>query len=125
MVAYIALLRKDTDSDFGVEFPDFPGCVTAGSTLDEARKEAAKALRFHAEGLAEDGAAIPQPSSLDAIMRHRENSDAVAFLVDLPTEGGRQLYGFMEGSVVGLDELDLTGPILEEPFSAESSALHE
>ena len=30
MVAYIALLRKDRASDYGVEFPDFPGCVTAG-----------------------------------------------------------------------------------------------
>jgi hypothetical protein len=33
MTSYIALLRKDVDSDYGVEFPDFPGCVTAGTTL--------------------------------------------------------------------------------------------
>ena len=25
MRTYIALLRKDPDSDFGVDFPDFPG----------------------------------------------------------------------------------------------------
>ena len=30
---YIAYLHKDRDSDFGVSFPDFPGCVTAGRTL--------------------------------------------------------------------------------------------
>jgi predicted RNase H-like HicB family nuclease len=35
---YIAYLHKDRDSDFGVSFPDFPGCVTAGKTLDEARR---------------------------------------------------------------------------------------
>jgi hypothetical protein len=29
MPSYIALLRKDPDSDYGVEFPDFPGWVTA------------------------------------------------------------------------------------------------
>ncbi len=34
--SYIALLRKDEGSDYGVEFPDFPGCVTAGKTLEEA-----------------------------------------------------------------------------------------
>ena len=33
---YIAILHKDQDSDFGVSFPDFPGCITAGSTLDDA-----------------------------------------------------------------------------------------
>jgi len=25
MTSYIGLIRKDTDSDFGVDFPDFPG----------------------------------------------------------------------------------------------------
>ena len=34
---YIALLHKDPKSDYGVSFPDLPGCITAGRTLDEAR----------------------------------------------------------------------------------------
>ena len=33
---YIALIRKDDNSDYGVSFPDFPGCVTAGSSIAEA-----------------------------------------------------------------------------------------
>ena len=48
MSTYIALIRKDPDSDYGVDFPDFPGCVTAGSTLDEARSMADEALRREA-----------------------------------------------------------------------------
>ena len=44
MTVYIALLRKDPDSDFGVDFPDFPGCITVGSTLEEARAMAAEVL---------------------------------------------------------------------------------
>ena len=35
MTHYAALIRKEIGSDFGVEFPDFPGCVAAGNTLDE------------------------------------------------------------------------------------------
>jgi hypothetical protein len=31
---YIALVHKDPDSDFGESFPDFPGLVTAGRTLE-------------------------------------------------------------------------------------------
>ena len=27
---YIAYLHKEKASDFGVSFPDFPGCITAG-----------------------------------------------------------------------------------------------
>lgn len=78
---YIALIHKEKDSDFGVSFPDLPGVVTAGSTLDEARTMAVEALALHLEGLQEDGEAIPEPSSLDDIMANKENRDAVAFLV--------------------------------------------
>jgi predicted RNase H-like HicB family nuclease len=85
MTAYIALLRKDEASDYGVDFPDFPGCVTAGHTLDEARRMAAEALALHVEGMAEDGEPIPEPSALDAVMSDPENREAVAFLVDVPT----------------------------------------
>ena len=82
MTHYVALIHKDTSSDFGVSFPDFPGCVTAGQTLDQARLMAEEALALHIEGMIEDNEVIPPPSALDEIMKVRENMDAVAFLVD-------------------------------------------
>lgn len=86
MAEYIALIHKDADSDFGVSFPDFPGCITAGSTLDEARAMAEEALAFHVEGMLEDGEAIPEPSSLTDIMADPQNRDGVAVLVALKAE---------------------------------------
>lgn len=80
---YIGLIHKDADSDFGVSFPDLPGLITAGSTLDEARDMAEEALAFHLEGLAEDGEAIPEPSSLEEIMSTPENRSGVAILVSV------------------------------------------
>jgi predicted RNase H-like HicB family nuclease len=84
MAGYIALLRKDADSDFGVDFPDFPGCVTAGATLEDARRMAEEALAFHIEGMMADGEAMPDPSTLDVVMSDPANRDAVAFLVNVP-----------------------------------------
>ena len=55
MTSYIALLRKDEESDYGVMFSDFRGCVTAGRTLDEAMGLAIEALAFHVEGMRADG----------------------------------------------------------------------
>lgn len=81
MRQYIALIHKDADSDYGVSFPDIPGCITAGATLDEARALAEEALAFHFEGLARDGDAIPEPSSLEAVMQDVENRNGVAILV--------------------------------------------
>lgn len=89
MADYVALIHKEPGSDYGVSFPDFPGCVTAGETLDEARREAAEALALHLEGMAEDGTPIPEPSALDEIMAVRENRDAVAFLVPAPARQPR------------------------------------
>ncbi len=44
MDSYIAVIHKDPDSDFGVSFPDFPGCITAGATIDKVKDMAHKAL---------------------------------------------------------------------------------
>ena len=49
MTVYIAIVHKDKDSDYGVSFPDFPGCVSAGGTLQEGHKMTSKALLFHIE----------------------------------------------------------------------------
>jgi predicted RNase H-like HicB family nuclease len=81
MNQYIALIHKQAESDFGVSFPDLPGCVSAGSTLDEARDMAEEALALHLEGLEADGEAAPKPSSLDAVMSDPTNRDGVAILV--------------------------------------------
>lgn len=83
MQNYIGLIHKDVDSDFGVSFPDFPGVVTAGTDLDDARRMAEEALALHAEGMIEDGEAIPEPSSLEAIMSDPANREAVAVLIPL------------------------------------------
>lgn len=91
MSHYIALIHKDADSDYGVSFPDLPGCVTAGSNLDEARAMAAEALALHIEGLAAEGAAVPDSSSLEEIMAQKENSDAVAVLIPAPASAAKSV----------------------------------
>ena len=57
MRQYIRLIHQDTDSDFGVSFPDFGGVVTAGTDLDDARRMAEEALLLHVDGMIEDGEA--------------------------------------------------------------------
>ena len=59
---YIAIIYKEPKSDFGVSFPDFPGCITAGRTLDEAKDMALEALSGHIEVMREAGASLPTPS---------------------------------------------------------------
>ena len=60
MASYITVVHKDPESDYGVSFPDFPGCVTAGSTIDEAKDMAQQALPFHIKGMLRDGETYSQ-----------------------------------------------------------------
>jgi len=91
MRQYIGLIHKDPDSDYGVSFPDFPGVITAGKDLDEARAMAEEALGFHIEGLLEDGESIPEPSTLEDVMSDPANRDGVAILVAAKTEAPRSI----------------------------------
>jgi predicted RNase H-like HicB family nuclease len=80
---YVGLVHKDAGSDYGVSFPDLPGLMTAGKDVDDAQAMAEEALALHIEGLVEDGQAIPEPSSLEAIMADPENRDGLAILIAL------------------------------------------
>ena len=78
---YVGLVHKDPDSDYGVSFPDLPGCITAGSTIEEAREMAADALMLHLESLARYGEDIPTPSSADVALTHEDAFDAIALIL--------------------------------------------
>lgn len=104
---YIAYLHKDKGSDFGVSFPDFPGCITAGRTLEEARELAVEALTLHMAGMIEDGEVIPEPSTLDELARDPAMKDAVAFLVsaEAPEKTVRVNITARESQIEAIDRL--------------------
>jgi len=91
MAAYIGLLRKDSASDYGVDFPDFPGCITAGRVLEEARRMATKALELHVTGMIQYGEPIPEPSGLDEIVANPGNREAVIMVVELHAKPVRSI----------------------------------
>ena len=81
MANYIAIVHKESKSDFGVSFPDFSGCITAGKNIDEAKDMAQEALSLHIKGMLEDGDQLPVPSSLEDIMNDPDFANAIAYLV--------------------------------------------
>jgi len=81
MANYIAIVHKEAKSDFGVSFPDFPGCITAGKNIDEAKDMAQEALTLHIQGMLEDGEQLSSPSRLEDIMSDPDYANAIAYLV--------------------------------------------
>ena len=104
---YPALIRKDAGSDFGVEFPDLPGCVTAGTTVDQALRLAQEALRFHVDGLLEDGAPVPQPTPIGDMLESGEAQGAAIYLVRLLPSKGRAVRVNITLDEHLLEEIDI------------------
>jgi predicted RNase H-like HicB family nuclease len=65
---YIAFIHKEPDSCYGVSFPDFPGCTSAGDTLDEAVANGVEALSGHVRMMEADGDVIPEARTLEEIV---------------------------------------------------------
>ena len=90
MPHYIALIHKDSDSCYGVSFPDIPGVVTVGDTVDEAMQHAREVLQFAAEDWTNpDGSAgFKAPSTIDELRNNPEfledAKDAVVAFVEYP-----------------------------------------
>ena len=119
---YIALIRKEADSDFGVEFPDMPGCVTAGSTLDEAAAMAREALSLHLEGLVEEGEAVPEASSLEEVTILATSAGAVPILVSAPRLKSRAVRINITMNETLLAEIDeAAGPGERSAFLAQAA----
>lgn len=78
MASFIAVVHKDPSSDFGVSFPDFPGCITVGSTIDEVKDMAHEALTLRIRGMMEDGEKIPLPCRSECHRIRWEQSVSVA-----------------------------------------------
>ena len=102
---YIAIIHKDPSSDFGVSFPDFPGCITAGRTLEEAKDMAAEALNLCIEEMQAAGEAIPDPAALDEVMNNPDFQDGVGFLVSIK-EPGKTVRVNITLSAGELEEID-------------------
>ena len=89
-VCYPAIIERGT-SGYGVFFPDLPGCISAGDTIQDATKGAEEALQGWIEVSAEHGDNIPPPSNLDAIAADPDVVEAARVLVraDLPDKVAR------------------------------------
>lgn len=58
-----AVVIETAGANFSAYVPDLPGCVATGATLAETEAAIRGAIEFHLDGLREDGAPIPPPSS--------------------------------------------------------------
>ena len=59
-----AVVIEKAGSNYSAYVPDLPGCVATGSTVEAVEAEIREAIRFHLEGMKEDGLPVPAPSAI-------------------------------------------------------------
>ena len=83
---YVAVIDKDPESAYGVQFPEVPGCFSAADTFDEIVPNAIEALSLFFE----DSEPVP-PRGLDAVREQvAGNIAAGAVLMMIPYVGNRK-----------------------------------
>jgi predicted RNase H-like HicB family nuclease len=78
MTHYVAIVEEEEGKAVGVWFPDLPGCVSAGDTVDEAMINAAEALALWIDVAGENDRPVPAPRSLAELKRDRDVADDIA-----------------------------------------------
>jgi predicted RNase H-like HicB family nuclease len=109
MKNYVALFEVVPGTDgYGVVFPDFPGCISAGDTYEEALRMAHEALSGHVLCMKKDGDPIPEPRTLAEIQATWEdwnewNTDytfIVGYVALLPLKTTKRVNVVLEESLL-------------------------
>jgi predicted RNase H-like HicB family nuclease len=105
--AYYPAIIERGDHGFGVYFPDLPGCVSAGSTVQEAALGAEEALNGHLSIAAEHGDTLPDPSELDVISPIDGSEEVGRILVrgERPGRAVRVQVSIDEGLLARIDRV--------------------
>lgn len=59
-----AIVIEKAEGNYSAYVPDLPVCVATGQTVEAVEAEIRDAIRFHIDGLREDGLPVPKPTSL-------------------------------------------------------------
>ena len=62
-----AMIVEKGERNYSAYFPDLPGCVATGKTLEELKQAMREALELHLRGMREDGLPIPEPSLVEYV----------------------------------------------------------
>ena len=60
---YGVVIEK-AEANYSAYVPDLPGCIATGQTVQEVEQEIREAIRFHIDGLLEDGQPVPPPTTI-------------------------------------------------------------
>jgi predicted RNase H-like HicB family nuclease len=98
---YPAVLEKGAKGVFGAWFPDFPDCVAAGHSQEEAIQKAELALARAVDVLFEQEKPLPEPTAFEAIVLPRGSRFVAFFAVGVePPDPSERVNIYLPKSLI-------------------------
>ena len=67
MNGYAVIVEKADDGGYGAWSPELPGCVATGASYEQCVADMRDAVKFHLDGMREDGLAVPPPRAVGVL----------------------------------------------------------
>jgi len=80
---YVALIRKEPETEYWIDIPDIPGCVSCGGTEEQAMRSFEEALALHTEAMKEENQEFPTPRSKEEVFSAERDPYLKAYLVEI------------------------------------------
>ncbi|WP_036293281.1 type II toxin-antitoxin system HicB family antitoxin [Methylosinus sp. PW1] len=122
----IALIHEESGK-FGISFPDFPGCVSVGDSIDEAIFKGGQALALHVEGMTADGEPLPHLRNVAQLRADPEveewfdHATIAAVEVELPSRAVRVNISIDENLLERVDRAARAAGQTRSSFLAEAA----
>jgi predicted RNase H-like HicB family nuclease len=83
ILQYVALMRKEEATDYWIDIPDIPGCVSTGDTREEAEANIKEALELHIDAMRNQKLNLPQPHSRIEVLSSEQDSYVGDYMIEI------------------------------------------
>jgi predicted RNase H-like HicB family nuclease len=122
-IRYFTGIIEAGKTGYGVYFPDLPGCVSAGKTVEDAARNAEEALSLHLRGMIEDGDELPPATAPERIRTTRGSVEVARFLVrgEAPSKSVRLNISLDKTLIAKIDRAAKTRSMTRSGFIAQAA----
>ena len=85
MGSALAVIHEE-NGNYGISFPDFPGCISTGESAEQVMRKGSEALTFHVAGMVEDGDRLPELRTIGEVLADPEYADDDGVFAIVPFE---------------------------------------
>ena len=90
------IVEDQEEGGYTISFPDLPGCITCGETIEQAVDNGKEAKRLWLEAAMEEGISIPEPDNLEKYQAGQDLRNPESLRRDRSYRGSFSVENFLQ-----------------------------